>query len=1355
MNASSQPAAVPSLEKPYVGATPILDERVFFGRDEEAEELANRLISKRIVLLLSPSGAGKTSLIQAGLIPRLQERNFTILPTVRVSYTLPPEEGALPPYNRYLLSTLLSLEKGVEAEKHVELADLAGMSLAGYLEKRLPDFAAADGAQNGDRTLLVFDQFEEILSLNPSDAAGREAFFAALRPVLYNYHYWVLFAMREDYFAGLESSLNYFPDRLSARFRLEFLKRESALQAIVRPAEKFNTTFFPEAAQKLVEDLSRVRILEREGVREEFGLYVEPVQLQVVCSAVWDAPRADPNCITLQDVEKFGDVSNALARYYATKVMTVAAARQVNERSLRNWFEKGLITETGLRSQVLQGQERQFDLDSETVRLLVDAYLVRVETRRGAIWYELAHDRLIDPIRADNAAWFKEHLSLLQNRAEQWERSGRPDRDLLQGPELEEADLWAGQNDAVLTDVEREFLHDSCKRQDELQEQIRRELEDRQKDQDLAIAKARANLEEQAADRLRRNQRYLILTAIFAFLMAAAALYFFLQSHIDARQAQHALSSQYGVYSQETPNNQPRRKLFTALRALDVIQSANAGDNEPDTIPARQAIYDVLHVLGGVSYVPPQPEGILAGPAENQPAPLVPLSAAVTLQGDPVQPEDHWVAAAIDNQRILLWQTDRSGQRMPLILLTKNQQNLSNLQLSPDGRWLAVTRDVNPEGGQDEVLVWDLEPDRPPGEPRQIASPAALVSALVFSPDQRGLLIGHDDGSVDQVDLTSAVLTAQPLPLLGASEDVNALAISQDGKLLATGSQSGSVHLWELPGGQEQANFPAHAQSVTALAFDSLSRWLVTGSQDATAIAWQVHDSNDPELLLLPPVASATLNGHQGPLTDLAFRPDSSWVATASTDGMLRLWDIATGDPSSNSFELSGHQGSVNALSISPDGHWLTSAGEDGQARRWDLTLGNPSAVPLLLTGVSQPVQALASNPQGGWLFAAVDAGAQPMEILGWDLSNHSDPASVAPILRAESLISPTLPLAMPASGSWLALGGQDGLTHIIDPATDNLLATLPGHQVPVQALAASPDGRWLATGGADGGVGLWDSQGWQEVRQASPGGAPVDALVFHPNGRWLFSGDQNGRLLLWNLDDPQAHPVPFSTSTLDLASISVNESPEVNKIGGLAISPDGRWLAVAVNGRSQSDTEGGQAKGAIYLVDLQAYQANTVGRSWRGLLASLQDLWQGRQREGPVPQDMWLRDEPPMQQIRALAFSPDGRWLAAADGSEGSALDGLLRLWDMSDPGSNVLRLKSHSGVVNSLAFTQGGNYLATGAPDGSVDLWPLKIERLVATACSLAGERPGAAEYAQIFEGEPWQRLCNETLTEQPFRR
>ena len=157
---------------PYVGPRSFETGEALYGRDRELRALSALLISERIVLLHSPSGAGKTSLVRAGLLPHLQNENFNVLPVVRVNIKPPKEVLHV---NRYLLSTLLTLEEAFPAEERLHLDKLATLSLDEYLDQRAP--------QND--TLLVFDQFEEVLTISPSDREGKQAFFnivgAALR----------------------------------------------------------------------------------------------------------------------------------------------------------------------------------------------------------------------------------------------------------------------------------------------------------------------------------------------------------------------------------------------------------------------------------------------------------------------------------------------------------------------------------------------------------------------------------------------------------------------------------------------------------------------------------------------------------------------------------------------------------------------------------------------------------------------------------------------------------------------------------------------------------------------------------------------------------------------------------------------------------------------------------------------------------------------------------------------------------------------------------------------------------------------------------------------------------------------
>lgn len=183
-----------ALPCPYVGPRPFEIGETCYGRSWETLELRDLLIARRIVLLHSPSGAGKTSLIQAGLIPELKKERFHVLPVVRVGNepreVLERGDGG----NRYVLSVVNALDAALPETQRTELV---GSSLAGYLERFRRIVSAA--GEEPTPEVLILDQFEEILTLDPTDVPLKEAFFNQLGEVLRDHRRWALFAMREDY----------------------------------------------------------------------------------------------------------------------------------------------------------------------------------------------------------------------------------------------------------------------------------------------------------------------------------------------------------------------------------------------------------------------------------------------------------------------------------------------------------------------------------------------------------------------------------------------------------------------------------------------------------------------------------------------------------------------------------------------------------------------------------------------------------------------------------------------------------------------------------------------------------------------------------------------------------------------------------------------------------------------------------------------------------------------------------------------------------------------------------------------------------------------------------------------------
>lgn len=436
---------------PYVGPRAFTRGEVLYGRDREARALLSRLISERIVLMVSPSGAGKSSLINAALRPLLEEEQFHVFPVARVG--APPGEGGGPSrYNRYLFGTRVCLESPRNTPPDQLLGLLASKDLAGHIR------ALADPKQS---RVLIFDQFEEILTVDPVDREAKHAFFRELGSVLArDDNLWALFSMREEYIAALQAYADPLPTRLSIRFRLEPLDRAAASEAICAPAAKWGVTVTQDAVDGLVKDLCKTRILTFAGVDEREGDHVEPVQLQVVCMRLWNNLTGGVSTIDKADIGALGGVNDALERFFSEQVAVAASAGDTGEGFVRKWIEQHLVTPEGIRAPVLQGVKMSKNLDNRVLDALVDAHILRRELRHGSGWYELAHDRLVDPVRRSNADWLAKNQSLLQRQAALWHDSRRPVELLISGKMLAECEQWAERHQDELTDLDRAFLQE-------------------------------------------------------------------------------------------------------------------------------------------------------------------------------------------------------------------------------------------------------------------------------------------------------------------------------------------------------------------------------------------------------------------------------------------------------------------------------------------------------------------------------------------------------------------------------------------------------------------------------------------------------------------------------------------------------------------------------------------------------------------------------------------------------------------------------------------------------------------------------------------------------------------------------
>jgi WD40 repeat protein len=1300
------PASRPN---PYVGPRAFQTGEVLYGRDQDILNLYYLLLAERVVLFFSPSGAGKSSLIQAGLIPRLTEK-FSFIPIIRVNQEPPEAFSKTPGFNRYIYSALLSLEESALPDQRLPAENLAALSFSDYLNQRIGSNQPQTDPPRPVFEALIFDQFEEILTTAPNDYEGKQVFFDQVGAALHDRRLWALFSAREDYAASFEPYLRAIPTRFANRYRLDLLEVEMALQAIQKPAREVGVEFTDAAARKLVDDLRRVQTQLPDGATEfELGRYVEPVQLQVVCYRLWNNLSADETAITEKQLASIGSVNESLSAYYTDQVAAAEQKFQVPQRLIREWFNNQLITKQGMRSQVRLEPDKSGGLDNRVINFMESAHLVRAEKRAGSIWFELSHDRLIEPIRTGNENWLKTNLSLVQQQADLWNQQDRPDSLLLREKELAQARLWAEAHSAELLPNEKDFLL-ACK------------------------------AEEDRALRLKRRTQIIHILGLIATLLAIVAFAAYRQADFQRKEAQRqervARAGQLAAQSHTALDEFPQRSLLLALEALKTTQN----ENEPAQASAADALRAALDLPHG------QPLG-------RQDKPLTTLAfsskgswlatgsedgslllwdrRAANTNGTPIRlvgpggairalafsPDEKWLAAGGDNKIIFLW--DLANPAAAAITLSGHTDNLKSLAFDPASRWLAT-------GSIDETIrLWDLRAADPSKSSHVLTGHSADVSSLAFSPDGLKLASGSLDGTVRLWDMNSPDFTS--LVLKGHTSNVNVLAFSpatSSGPVrwLASGSFDHTIRLWDLQSRDPAAQpivLTAHEDQIFTLAFSPDAHWLATGSADHTIRLWNMQAPD-------PSANPLILRGHTDAINTLAFSPDGHRLATGSADHSIRLWDMQASDPAAAPGVLRGHDDQVSSLAFSPDGFWLASASRDNSSRLWDLRSPSPAGNPAVLHTHTDQVNALAVSSNGRWLAS----GSSDKNVLLWDLRAGIPP--FAPLILQKHN-GPVNVLALSPSGRWLASAGLDAniLVWDLDSANPSLNPLeLRGHEKAVSALAFNPDLHWLASGSSDGSVRLWDLAAGTSRSLGIDADHDVTALAFDPSGKWLAAG--SGFIIrLWSMDNPDAAP-------LQLAG-------HENRVTSLVFSPDGHWLIT------------GSMDKTVRLWNLRAADPTatptvlTGHTDWVNALAVSPDghwLASGSRDKTALLWDLSDLKKAPISlrghddEITLLAFSPDNHWLATA------GLDRTIRLWDLQaeNPASDPQVLRGHEDTLTALAFIPGGKWLVSASTDHTVRFWQLQLDELKTRACHTAGRNLTVAEWEQVFSNRVYEITCVE---------
>jgi WD40 repeat protein len=287
--------------------------------------------------------------------------------------------------------------------------------------------------------------------------------------------------------------------------------------------------------------------------------------------------------------------------------------------------------------------------------------------------------------------------------------------------------------------------------------------------------------------------------------------------------------------------------------------------------------------------------------------------------------------------------------------------------------------------------------------------------------------------------------------LTGHSNSVNSVAISPDGKTLASGSDDKSIKLWNLATAEQIRTLTGHSHRVWSVAISPDGNTLASGSWDTTIKLWNLATAEQIR----------TLTRHFNIVMSVAISPDGKTLVSGSSDNIIKLWNLATGEEIRT---LKGHSGAVHSVAISPDGKTLASGSDDKTIELWNLATAEQIRT---LTGHSHRVWSVAFSPDGKTLAS----GSDDKTIKLWNLAT----GELIRTLKGHS--NSVYSVAISPDGKTLVSGSSDKTIKLWNLATGEQIGTLTGHSDEVISVAISRDGKTLASGSADNTIKIWRLQ--------------------------------------------------------------------------------------------------------------------------------------------------------------------------------------------------------------------------------------------------------------------------------------
>jgi len=562
------------------------------------------------------------------------------------------------------------------------------------------------------------------------------------------------------------------------------------------------------------------------------------------------------------------------------------------------------------------------------------------------------------------------------------------------------------------------------------------------------------------------------------------------------------------------------------------------------------------------------------------------------------------------------------------------------------------------------------------------------VNSVKFSPDGRWVLSGSDDGTVKLWDVVTG---KEVRTFAGHTDRISSVAFSPDGRQVLSGSNDETVKLWDMVTGREVRTFTGHTDPVCSVAFSPDGKQVLSGSwgPDNNFKLWDVVTGKEVR----------TFAGHTNDVSSVAFSPDGRHVLSGANDDTVKLWDVVTGKEV-RTFMVRSYG---NSVAFSPDGKQVLSGNYDG-IKLWDTATGKEMR-PLGHTGV---VNSVVFSPDGKQILSGYEDGT----IALWDVVIGKEVRTFTG--HTGSVYS----VAFSPDGRQVLSGSWDSTVKLWDAATGREIRTFAGHTSLVLSAAFSPDGKQVLSGSSDNTVKLWDAAIGGKIRTLNGHTGVVNSVVFSPDGGQVLSG--SGRSYLENADQD------YTVKLWDAATgREIRTFGHTYPVRSVAFSPDGKQVLSGSEDPVLWDVATGREikilakenNGDFHILHSVAFSPDgrqvLSGFGDHGGSEGIIKLWDaatGREIRTMVHSD-W---------VNSITFSPNGKQILSGSGRNDYIVsytkDYTIKLWDAAT-GREIRTFAGHKNSVNSVAFSPDGRQILSGSLDNTVKLWDATTGREIKT--------------------------------------